>query len=41
MITFRRTRVSRRDFYRWGGLSQPDLYRKGTSSGWSYWRNLW
>lgn len=32
-----RTRISRAEFYAMGGFSNPNLMRKGTRSGWSYW----
>ena len=35
-----RTKISRRSFYANGGLSNPRHFRKGTRSGWTYWRLL-
>lgn len=35
-----RERISRAEFWRGGGLSNPLLFRKGTKTGWSYWRIL-
>jgi hypothetical protein len=32
------TRISRGLFYALGGFSNPDLHRRGTRSGWSYWK---
>ena len=33
-------RITRTEFYLYGGFSNPDHVRKGTPSGWSYWRIL-
>lgn len=33
-------RITRTEFYLYGGFSNPDLVRKGTKTGWSYWRIL-
>jgi hypothetical protein len=33
-------RISRREFYRAGGLAHLYQFRKGTASGWSYWRTV-
>lgn len=37
MITARKTRISKREFYLNGGLSHTHQYRKATRSGWTYW----
>lgn len=29
--------LTRREFYMWGGLSQPGLFRKWRSGRWTYW----
>jgi hypothetical protein len=29
--------ISKREWIALGGLSNPNLFRKGTRSGWSYW----
>lgn len=31
-------RITRREFYAWGGFSQSDLIRVQRGSAWSYWR---
>jgi hypothetical protein len=38
MITARKTRISKREFYLNGGFSHPNQYRKATTHGWTYWR---
>lgn len=32
------TKLSRNQFYRYGGFSNPNQFRKGTRTGWSYWK---
>lgn len=33
-----KTRISKRDFYKEGGLSNPRLFRKMLGGAWSYWK---
>lgn len=35
-----RARISRKEFYRTGGFSNPANFRKGLGRSWSYWRML-
>ena len=34
-----KVRITKKEFYRWGGFSNSDLIRKATKSGvWTYWK---
>lgn len=37
MKTTFKARITKKEFYRLGGLSNSSLFRKGTKSGWTYW----